>query len=115
MRRIKSRRSDALWLRFADIPAALTARGYTSDGTLRLAIGTATYELVVEGGRSSCKATTRSADLSLEPTTLASLYLGCASASQLARADRVRGEASALTLADRLFASPLAPWCPEVF
>jgi predicted acetyltransferase len=115
MRRIKSRRSDSLWLRFEDIPAALTARGYTSDGTLRLAIGATTYELAIESGRASCTVTQRPADLSLEATTLASLYLGCASATQLARAALVRGDASALVLADRLFASPLAPWCPEVF
>jgi predicted acetyltransferase len=115
MRRIKSRRSDSLWLRISDIPAALAARGYTTDGTLRLAIGVATYELVVAGGRATCKPTTKSADVTLEPTTLASLYLGCASATQLARASLVRGEASALTRADHLFASALAPWCPEVF
>jgi predicted acetyltransferase len=115
MRRIKSRRSDSLWLRFEDIPAALTARGYTSDGTVRLAIGTTTYELAIDAGRASCTVTQRPADLSLEPTTLASLYLGCASATQLSRADLVRGDAAALVLADRLFASPLAPWCPEVF
>ena len=110
MRRIKSRRGDGLWLRFEDIPAALAARGYTTDGTLRLAIGPTTYELVVESA-----VTTRPAEVTLEPTTLASLYLGCTSATQLSRADLVRGTASALTIADHLFASRVAPWCPEVF
>jgi predicted acetyltransferase len=115
MRRIKSRRSDSLWLRFEDIPAALTARGYTSDGTLRLAIGGSTYELAVREGRATCTVTSRAADLALEPTTLASVYLGCTSATQLARANLVNGEPAAVMLADRLFASPVAPWCPEVF
>jgi len=115
MRRIKSRRSDGMWLRFENIPTALEARGYTTDGTLRLAIGAATYELVVDGGRGRCALTSHVADITLEPTTLGSMYLGCTSATQLARADLVRGTPTAITTADQLFASPVAPWCPEVF
>ncbi len=115
MRRIKSRRSDGIWLRIGDIPAALTARRYTSDGSLRISVGVATYELAVSGGTAQCTPTSKSADVTLAPTTLSSLYLGMTSASQLARADLVRGDAAAITTADRLFASPVAPWCPEVF
>jgi predicted acetyltransferase len=115
MRRIKSRRSDGLWLRIGDIPAALTARRYTSDGSLRISVGVATYELAVAGGTAQCTPTSKPADVTLAPTTLSSLYLGMTSASQLARADLVRGDAAAIVTADRLFASPVAPWIPEVF
>jgi hypothetical protein len=47
--------------------------------------------------------------------TLASLYLGGGSAARLARADLVHGDVAAISMADRLFGWPLAPWCPEVF
>ncbi len=115
MRRIKSRRGDSLWLRIEDIPAALAARGYSSDGTLRFAVGATTYELRVEAGRGHCAPTTKTADLTFALTTLGSLFLGTTTATQLARADLIRGEAAALLTADRLFASQVAPWCPEVF
>ena len=36
-------------------------------------------------------------------------------ATRLARAGLVHGEARALATADRLFTSPIAPWCAEVF
>jgi predicted acetyltransferase len=115
MRRIKRRRGDNLWLRIEDIPAALTARGYDIDGMLRVAVDGTTYELSASGGRAECKPTTKNADIAMSGRVLASMYLGCASASELARADAVSGEAAAILTADRLFASRLAPWCPEVF
>jgi predicted acetyltransferase len=115
MRRLKTRRADGLWLRIEDVPAALEARGYTSDGTLRLAVDGSTYELAVTDGCGQCTRTNAAAALELDTQALAPLYLGCTTATQLARADRVRGEPSALLLADRLFSSPVAPWCPEIF
>jgi len=115
MRRIKRRRADNVWLRIEDIPRTLSARGYTDDGHLRIAIADATYELDVTDGRGTCARTTKPADLVCSAPTLATLYTGCARASELARAELVRGDARALALADRLFATPLAPWCPEMF
>lgn len=97
------------------MPAALSARTYAADGTLRFAVDDATWEVVVEAGRAHVTPTTASAQLRLDRATLASLYLGCASASQLARAELVHGDATAIATADRLFASASAPWCPEVF
>jgi predicted acetyltransferase len=115
MRRIHSRRGDGLFLRIEDIPAALAARGYTTDGTLRFATGATTYELAVSHGRGQCTPTSKPAELTLAPTILETLYLGTTTASQLAHADLVRGDAAAIVVADRLFASSAAPWCPEVF
>ncbi len=114
-RRVQRRRTDALWLRIDDVPATLAARTYSADGTLRFAIGDATWELVVASGQGHCKQTTRSAELWFGPTTLASLYLGGVSATQLATAEQLRGDAAAIARADALFASAIAPWCPEVF
>lgn len=114
-RRVKRRRGDSLWLRIDDVPATLERRWYGCDGVLRIAAGDTTYELAVESGRGRCAPTTKPADLHCDMQALATLYLGCAPATQLARAERVRGDRGALSLADQLFATPLAPWCPEVF
>jgi predicted acetyltransferase len=114
-RRIQRRRTDSLWLRIEDPAKALAARGYGADGTLRFASDGAAWELVVEAGHGRCSPTTRAAELVLAPTALGSLYLGGVSATQLARASLVRGDVTALALADRMFASSIAPWCPEVF
>jgi predicted acetyltransferase len=115
MRRVKTRRADSLWLRIEDVPAAVSARGYHDDGALRFAVDGATYELTAEAGRGQCTRTAARPALELSGQSLASLFLGCTSATQLARADLVRGDAAAIATADRLFASRVAPWCPEVF
>ena len=116
MTRASSRaRADNMWLRIEDAPAALRARRYTSDGVLRFTFSGGTYELVVEGGEAHCAPTTREAELHIGDTALGSLYLGGFTATRLARAGLVHGEARAITTADRLFTSPIAPWCAEVF
>jgi predicted acetyltransferase len=114
-RRVKRRRGDNLWLRIEDVPATLERRTYARDGVLRIGTGAATYELAVEAGRARCTASTKSPDLTLDMQALATLFLGCTNATQLARAERVRGDRSALILADQMFATELAPWCAEVF
>jgi len=115
MRRIKSRRADGLWLRIEDVPRALSARTYSSDGVLKFMVGRDRYQLVVEDGRGHCTPTTDTPQLAFESTTLANLFLGMTTASQLARAELITGRPDAMILADRLFASQVAPWCPEVF
>jgi predicted acetyltransferase len=116
-RRVKRRRIDTLWLRIEDVPTALTARRYTGEGALRLEVEGAVWELAAgAGGHARCTAAEPGAPaLRLSRQALGSLYLGGASASQLARAGAVLGEPAAIAVADRLFASPAAPWCPEVF
>lgn len=114
-RRIARRRTDALWLRIDDVPRTLAARRYERDATLRLRVDDDTWELAIEDRRARCTASTRDADLKLSRDALGALYLGGVSASRLARADRIHGDAAAIAVADRAFASPVAPWCPEVF
>ncbi|NVB80456.1 MAG: GNAT family N-acetyltransferase [Kofleriaceae bacterium] len=115
LRRVKRSKEDTLWLCIEDVPAALAARGYTTDGTLRIAVGGWTYELVAEGGKGTCEPTSKAPDISCTKQTLATLYLGAVTATNLAQAGIVRGEAKSLALADALFSSPLAAWCPEIF
>lgn len=114
-RRVVRRRTDTLWLRIGNVPAALTARGYASDGALRIAVDDQTWQLTVDGGAAHCTPTAEDPELRMPRASLGSLYLGGVPASRLARADRVHGDAAALATADRLFGWPVAPWCPEVF
>ncbi|MDQ3335235.1 MAG: GNAT family N-acetyltransferase [Myxococcota bacterium] len=114
-RLVARERSDSLWLRIEDAPAALRARRYTNDGVLRFTFGGGTFELVVEDGRATCAPTTRNAELDIDRGALGSLYLGGFTATRLARAGLVRGDARAIATAERLFTSPIAPWCAEVF
>jgi predicted acetyltransferase len=114
-RRIRRQRADNIWLRIEDVPAALSARRYASDGVLRFAVEGASYELVAENGRGHCTQTSRAAELDIDRTALGTLYLGGFAATRLARANVIRGDARALAVADRLFTWPIAPWCAEVF
>jgi predicted acetyltransferase len=113
-RRIERKRADNIWLRIEDVPAALRARRYATDGVLRFSVDGAAYELAVTDSRASCVPASRS-DLEIDRSALASLYLGGFAATRLARAGLVRGDDRAIATADRLFAWPIAPWCPEVF
>ncbi len=114
-RRVRQRRTDTLWLRIDDVASALAARSYFSDGAIRIGVDGASWELEVEAGRARCAPTDRSPDLVLGKPALGSLYLGGISASRLARAGLVDGNDAAVAAADRIFASQVTPWCPEVF
>ena len=113
-RRVERRRADNMWLRIDDVPAALRARRYASEGVLRFTVDGTAYELAVTDGRAECVKTSH-ADVEIERRALGSLYLGGFAATRLAHAGLVRGDARAIATADRLFASAVAPWCPEVF
>ncbi len=115
-RRVRRSRVDNLWLRIDDVGAALAARRYAGDGTVRFALDdTTSWELVVEAGVGRCAPTARAPELQLARTTLGALYLGSTAATELARADLVHGDAAAIATADRLFGWPVAAWCPEIF
>jgi predicted acetyltransferase len=108
-----------LWVDLVDVGAALSARGYRTDGRV-------TFELshpfcpwnegtwTVSGGRA--RKTSRRPDLRLDATALGAAYLGGVSFGSLSRAglveEAVRG---GLARADALFAGDRAPWCPEIF
>ena len=114
-RRVTRRRVETLWLRIDDVPAALAARHYAADGALCFAAGEARWALTVEGGRARCVATDAAPELRFEGTTLGSVFLGGIPVATLARAGRITGDAAAIARADRMFAWPVAAWCPEVF
>jgi predicted acetyltransferase len=114
-RRVIRRRSDGMWLRIGDVPRTLAARSYEVPGTLRIRVDGQPLELVVGADGAAECSPTDGADLELSRSTLGTLFLGCASATRLARAGLVAGDPRAIARADRMFATPIAPWCPEIF
>jgi len=113
---------DSIWVSILDVETALEGRAYEADGRLLLGLthpfcpwAEGTYELVVTAGATSCRRVTADPDVRLDAAELGALYLGGRSAVALARAGRIEGSSAAVALADRMFRTAVAPWCPEVF
>ena len=122
-RRLRFGLMDGLWVRLIDIPTALGARRYARDGRLVFDVSDpfrpandGRYELVVEDGAGRCEPTDDEPDLAGSVNVLGAVYLGGVSFGQLAEASQVeeRREGS-VRLADAMFASFPAPWCPWAF
>jgi len=117
-RSLQLRASEGLWLRLVDVGAALEGRSYASDDEvvveLRDAIcpwNAGRWRL----GRDAAR-TAEPAELELDVSDLACVYLGAFDFSRLAAAERVRElKQGALASADALFRTPRPPYCPEDF
>jgi len=118
-RRMRYRVFDGVWARLVDVGAALSARGYATDGTV-------VFDVIDEfcswnEGRwrlsdGRAKRTKASAQLRCDVSALGSVYLGGFSFSELVRGGRVEEvRRGAAARADAMFASNRAPWCPEIF
>ncbi|WP_406084801.1 GNAT family N-acetyltransferase [Streptomyces virginiae] len=113
---------DWLWVRLLDVPRALTARGWFTDGELVLDVEDpflgehGRYLLTVQEGKADCIPTDRDPDLSLDMRDLGSIYLGGTAPSTLVRAGHIRAHhPSAVTLADALFRADRPPHCLHWF
>ncbi|WP_416957927.1 GNAT family N-acetyltransferase [Streptomyces sp. Agncl-13] len=113
---------DWLWVRLLDVPRALTARGWFTDGELVLAVDDpfldehGRYLLTVRDGKADCVPTGRQPDLSLDVRDLGSLYLGGTAPSTLVRAGHIRAHRpDAATRADALFRTDRSPHCLHWF
>lgn len=122
-RRAKYRVIDNLWLRIADLPAALQGRDYSSDDTITFEV---TDELLPDNAGVWTIDTSgdgvvveRSDDLpavSMDIRDLGAAYLGAHTFTTLRRAGRVReATEGAVSALDAMFRSDRAPWCPEIF
>ncbi|MEU9170916.1 GNAT family N-acetyltransferase [Streptomyces sp. NPDC048420] len=114
--------ADWLWVRVLDVVRALEARTYEGEGALVLEVvdgaGLAggRYRLEVSPDGASCRATTASADLTLDVRELAALWLGDESVARLVSLGRVREErVGAGRGADALLRTSGRPWCPDMF
>ncbi|MCA6091937.1 GNAT family N-acetyltransferase [Streptomyces sp. SCA3-4] len=114
--------TDWLWARLLDVPRALTARGWFTDGELVLDVDDpflgehGRYLLTVRDGKADCVPTDREPDLSLDVSDLGSVYLGGTAPSTLVRAGHIRAHRpGAATLADALFRADRPPHCLHWF
>ncbi|MFG2780358.1 GNAT family N-acetyltransferase [Streptomyces prunicolor] len=114
--------TDWLWVRLLDVPRALTARGWFTDGELVLAVDDpflddhGRYLLTVRDGKADCVLTGREPDLSLDVRDLGSLYLGGTAPSTLVRAGHIRAHRpDSATRADALFRTDRSPHCLHWF
>ena len=121
LRRIKARHRDTLWLRILDVPAALTARRYESDGSLTLEVTDdfldrgGRFRLEVTDGTARCEPTDDDADVTLGVADLGALLLGRPSALARWHAGRIGGEERTVVTLDRLMRTAALPFCAEVF
>lgn len=113
---------DWLRVRLLDVPGALTARGWLTDGELVLDVDDPflgdhdRYLLTVRDGTADCVPTDREPDLSLDIRDLGSLYLGGTTPSTLVRAGQIRTHRpDAATRADTLFRAERPPHCLHWF
>lgn len=121
--RLHFAQGDTLWLRLVDVAAALEARSYQGSGSVVLDVADSfcswnagRWRVDVDDGRARVTPTSDAADLSLDVADLGAVYLGAFTFAALARATRIREDVSgALARADSLFATTVAPWCPEIF
>lgn len=122
-RRLRSSVIDGLWVRLVDVPRALAARRYASEGGLMLEVqdhfcpwNEGVYRL--EGGPegAECRRAEGGADLVLSAAELGTVYLAGTGFRALARAGRVTEVTpGALARADAMFAWDPPPWCPNLF
>jgi predicted acetyltransferase len=122
-RRLRFRLSDALYVRILDVPAALEGRRYRSEGSVVFDVRDtflpwAEGRFRLEGGPdgATCRPATEDPDIRLGIDDLAVTYLGQTNFTALASAGRAIEETpGALAVADRMFATDRAPWCPMIF
>ncbi|MFI6356117.1 GNAT family N-acetyltransferase [Streptomyces sp. NPDC050743] len=114
--------TDWLWVRLLDVPRALTARGWLTDGELVLDVDDpflgehGRYLLTVRDGKADCVPTDQEPDLSLDVSDLGSVYLGGTTPGTLVRAGHIRAHRpGAATLADALFRAERTPHCLHWF
>src|SRR5262249_49705929 len=118
-RRMRLRLDDALWVRLVDVEAGLAARAWPSHRAVAVALHDAFCPWHPGVGRideGRARRAHASPDLKLDASALGSLYLGGASAEELADAGEIEElEPGALDRASLLFRATREPWCPEIF
>lgn len=121
VRRARATRSDALWVRLMDVPAALTARRYSAPIDLVFEVDdpmgdvTGSYWLHGDESGVECVLTEKRGTIRLDLEDLGGCYMGRSRFTELARSGRVSGDHGHLAAADRAFHWDPQPWCPEIF
>lgn len=126
-------RSDHLWVRVVDVPAALGARRYQAPGSVVIQVddpmgyagGRFLLEVTADDGAeppgaggypATCTPTDAGPDLFVPVHALGAAYLGGLSWSRLAAAGWVDEESpGSVASASAMFSTPRAPWCAMTF
>ncbi|HYW28191.1 MAG TPA: GNAT family N-acetyltransferase [Gaiellales bacterium] len=107
---------DGLWVALLDLPAALQARGYLTDGEVVLAVDGTRYLVQAGAGEGRCLPTDREPEIELGASTLASVFLGGYRFTALREGMRLRELVpGACVRADALFRAERDPWCSYGF
>ncbi len=122
-REIVARRTDSLYVRLVDVPAALRARTYAAPAELTVAVrdemiadNDGVFELRVDRDDASVRRTDREPELTMDVRELGSIYLGGTSVGVLCAAGLVtEHRAGVAAVASAAFGWPLAPFCADDF
>ncbi len=121
---LQRRTGAAIWMRVTDVQEALRQRPYGEDGILSIRVvdplcdwNAGVFSIETAGGATEVSRAGGDGDVTVSVAALAVLIAGHRSATQLARAGLVAADdgGKALGVADRLFATTFAPWCPDGF
>ena len=123
-RMLNRKTSDEIWMRVVDVEQAIPQRPFGARGELTFSIdgdelcpwNNGTYLLETDGRTSTVQRTTRTAQLTMSPNTLASLLAGHRTATYHQRAGLLTAaDLAAVAMADAIFRADHAPHCPNGF
>jgi predicted acetyltransferase len=124
-RRARPLLSDAMWVRIADVPAALARRAYAGpvdvvievrDSLIRSNAGSWRLTAAGAGDAASCvPAAGAGSDVQLDVSALGAAYLGGTRLGALAGAGLVTGRPDAIRQLSTAMSWDPAPWCPIIF
>ncbi|MBB1571277.1 MAG: GNAT family N-acetyltransferase [Propionibacterium sp.] len=106
---------DGVWLRILDMEKATVERGFESDGEAVVRVKDpmgfcdGTWQITVDGGRGAARRTALSPTVELGVDALARLWLGDATAVQLAQSGTIEGDQDAIAGFSQLFATAVGP------
>ena len=122
-RLLNAKDSEGIWFRIVDAPAALAGRGYDVASDLVIGIeddpltpwNNGVWHLETDPEGSRVRPTNETADIRLNIKTLALLFTGFRTATQLASWGLLDGGSEAIARADAIFRTRHAPHCPDHF
>ena len=120
-RRLERSVRDSLWIRLIDVTNALSSRSYSYDCRLVLRVrdrlcdwNDRRFDIETSATGAVCKSPTRSPDIVLSVSDLASVYLGGTTLATLQRAGRIEErKTGSVRNFDRAFVTQQYPWTPE--
>ena len=122
-RLLNAKDSEGIGFRIVDAPAALAGRGYDVASDLVIGIeddpltlwNNGVWHLETDPEGSRVRPTNETADIRLNIKTLALLFTGFRTATQLAGWGLIDGGSEAIARADAIFRTRHAPHCPDHF